>query len=275
MKLDVKLYSTGYCTQQSGMVFPNEKWQKVSFQALFACIKHPTKGVILFDTGYAPHYFEASKHLPYKLYSMAVPVFSQENESAKLKLIEDDISAEDVKYIIISHFHADHISGLRDFPNAKFICFRSAYEAVKGTFGFNAVRKAFLPYLLAEDFEERCVFLEDASSDSNELYSVDVFEDGSLEAFDLSGHAMGQLGLKLATMKDELFFVADAVWHSRALRENVLPSQLSRIAMADWQLYKANFEKLRQWSMANPEVCILPTHCSEVFENYVLSDATL
>src|SRR5260370_164781 len=76
------------------------------------------------------------------------------------------LCAADLKCIILSHFHADHISGLQDFPAARIIVTREAYDAVASRRGFGALRRGFIPALLPADFQQRARFLDDFSGPS-------------------------------------------------------------------------------------------------------------
>ena len=48
-------------------------------------------------------------------------VVIEDHQELKNQLQSFGIKTNDINHIIISHFHADHIGGLQDFPNAK-IC---------------------------------------------------------------------------------------------------------------------------------------------------------
>ena len=108
------------------------------------------------------------------------------------------IAPADVRHVVVSHFHADHVGGLKDFPNANFHCSRAAFNAVKDLRGFGAVKHAFLPGLLPADFRQRAVFTEDSpvvrlpASHAPFSEARDLLGDGSLLAVDLPGHATGR-----------------------------------------------------------------------------------
>ena len=47
------------------------------------------------------------------------------------QLKEKGINKEDIKYIIISHLHPDHIGGLKFFPNSNLILTKTCYNNFK------------------------------------------------------------------------------------------------------------------------------------------------
>jgi glyoxylase-like metal-dependent hydrolase (beta-lactamase superfamily II) len=273
MSLKVKFFEAGYCIHREGMVIRDGKWRKLAFPALFALILHPTIGAILFDTGYTERFFQETKNFLFRLYALTTPVyFIEPNDSAVYQLEKAGIDALDIKYIIISHFHADHIGGLLDFPNAKFICCKSAYQAVKDLRGINALKAGFLAGLLPVNFSERSLFVEDKQTVSLPVeyqpftQGIDLFGDSSLIAVELPGHAMGQLGLFFKDADNQDYFlIADACWLSRAYQEFVLPHPLTRLIFSSQQDYVDTLAKIHDLYKLNPKIKIIPTHCPNLF----------
>lgn len=271
MTIDVTMLRGGHCTNIEKIAIKDGALKGVKFPALFALLKHPKHGPMLFDTGYSKRFFVETKPFPFRLYALLTPVSFQEKDGALYQLRERGIEAKDVRYVFVSHFHADHVSGLRDFPNATYLCFRKAYEAVKNKRGVAALREGFVPGLLPDDFESRAQFLDDEEavalpeevSPFTEGY--DVFGDGQFYAVDLSGHAVGQFGLFFRDQKEQMTLLsADATWSSRAYREGVPPHKIASLIMGDKKGYKESFEKLCLLHRQNPHVRILPSHCEEV-----------
>ena len=50
--------------------------------ALFGLIRHPKKGVVLFDTGHATRFIPATKPWPYRIYRWLTPTHISEEEDA-------------------------------------------------------------------------------------------------------------------------------------------------------------------------------------------------
>lgn len=267
-QVQVIWFKTGYCTHPEAIVLQNGRWQTVQFPALVALIQHPTIGNILFDTGYSDRFFRETHHWPNRLYAMITPVYLQPEESAFHQLQQQGISPESIRYILISHFHADHIGGLSDFPNAEFICAESAYEAVKHQQGLWAVKAGFLSGLLPPDFAQRVRFVEQSPVVSALPgwfdHGFDLFGDRSLLAIDLPGHATGQLGLLLVDANDQPhFLVADACWSSRAYQELISPHPIAQLIFSDPVAYHTTLKKLHQLHQKHPEIRIIPTHCED------------
>jgi glyoxylase-like metal-dependent hydrolase (beta-lactamase superfamily II) len=272
MSLQISFFKAGYCTHPEAVVVRDGRWKTTNFPSLFALISHSKIGALLFDTGYSDRFFQETRHLPFSLYALTTPVYFQPEDSAVYQLQKQGIEPEAVQYIIISHFHADHIGGLRDFPNANFVCFNSAYEAVKYRRGINALKAGFLLGLLPSDFEQRAIFVEDKQTVSlPSQYApfntgFDLLGDGSLLAVELPGHATGQLGLFFIDADNQSYFlIADACWLSRAYQEFVKPHPIANLIFSNGQEYVDTLSKIHQLHKLNPSLKIIPTHCPKTW----------
>lgn len=58
----LKLYDTGYCTHPEKIAYSKGSWKQICFPATVGLLQHPELGYILFDTGYAGHFKEATKN---------------------------------------------------------------------------------------------------------------------------------------------------------------------------------------------------------------------
>lgn len=268
----ITLLSDGYCRQLERLSLRGGSWRMIRFEAMFALLEHPVAGPILFDTGYSERFFEETRGWPNCLYRWITPVrLHSSRGSAIQQLAGLGIPVEKVRHIFLSHFHADHLGGLRDFPAAQIHCTRAAWTDVAERRGFAALHRAFLPGLMPEDFLQRARFLEDGPrvllpgncSPFQEAY--DVLGDGSLLAVELPGHAAGQAGLFLRDQENRLtLLAADGAWSSQAIRELQPPSRVVRF-LGDWARLNETLGKLHALHRANPDLRIIPSHCSEIW----------
>lgn len=276
-KVSLKIFSAGSCRHPEWVTIRGGSLHSIRIPALFACIEHPEAGAVLFDTGYSERFFRETDPFPARLYRMVTPVDFEKGQSALERLIAVGVDPSDIRHIIVSHFHADHVAGLRDFPNARFFYEREALDSMRQLKGIGAVKRGFLPGLLPDDFDRRA---RPFSSESRvevppDLLPgfpfrriTDVLGDGSLLAVDLPGHAYGQIGLLLRTEQGPALLCADAAWSAAAYRENRPPSGLAGIIMPDRKAYASSFRALRQLHEAFPELTIIASHCPEAEQAY-------
>lgn len=275
VEVDLRLMVAGYCTQREAIAIRGGRWREIRFPALFALLRHPVHGPVLFDTGYSERFFTETSRFPQALYRMLTPTFVRPEERAASQLRRLGIEPGEVRTVILSHFHADHVAGVRDFPNARFIYVEKAYRAVRSLGGLAALRAAFLPGLLPADFDARSNPVGPAAETAlpASLHpferGYDLLGDGSILGVELPGHAGGQMGILCRSGGEEWFLCADAVWSSQAYRENRPPHPLAGLIMDDPRAYRATMEKLHQLHRRRPALRIIPSHCSEVWANLV------
>ncbi|WP_256972563.1 MBL fold metallo-hydrolase [Saccharibacillus sp. O23] len=283
-RVKLRVFSAGSCTHPEWVTIRGGSLRSVRIPALFACIEHPQAGPILFDTGYSDRFFRETDPFPDRLYRMVTPVRFEAGQSAAERLRASGIPPESIRQIVVSHFHADHVAGLHDFPQAEFLYEREALESMRRLRGIRAVKRGFLPGLLPGDFDRRArPFAPESRIEVPEALLprfpfrrvTDVLGDGSLLAVDLPGHAYGQIGLLLRTERGPALLCADAAWSAAAYRENRPPSALAGIIMPDRRAYADSFRALRELHEAFPELTILASHCPEAERLYAAEGAPL
>ena len=258
---------TGYCLANEAIVIQGGRQRNIVCHSIVAIMEHPVHGWLLWDAGYSPYMFEATRRFPYRMYRWATPLHIQPELVASNQLGRFGLEPQDIRLIILSHFHADHIAGLRDFPNARFVATAEAYQAVATKRGWSALRHGFIPELLPPDFSQRCTRLPAFTGTQIEPLgaSHDLFEDGSIRLVQLPGHACGQIGLFAHTVKEDYFYVADSAWLTRSITENRPPSILADFIAHDPVAVRHTIAALHQFVDQFPDLRIIPSHCPEAF----------
>jgi glyoxylase-like metal-dependent hydrolase (beta-lactamase superfamily II) len=259
-KAKISLYQVGYCKHPEFMVKRGGSFASIKFPAMVALIEYEGKN-LLFDTGYGRHFFDATAKFPEKLYALTTPVTL---EKPLVEMIDKPIES-----IFISHFHADHIGGLKDFPEAKLYCSKEAYAIAKGKMSrFSKTKMGVLPALLPDDFEERLTYIEDLLQvnlpDFLAPFEKGYLLDNRFYVIELDGHAHGQYGLVV----DDTFFVSDSVWDIEAITKGIKPNILTHLIFKDANVYYETIEKLKVLHRQSPALKIVPTHCSKTHEWY-------
>ena len=267
---DYHLFADGYCLQLEGFSIKGGRWHVIRFPSMMALLQHPRHGAILFDTGYSERFPAATKSFPNALYRWLTPVTVDPKMTAPAYLARRGLNADALSLVVLSHFHADHMGALHDFPNAVFSCSRRGLESIEGKSSLSGLRHAFLPELMPPGFRSRAEFVEDKPQVTLADHwrpfenGRDLLGDGSLVAVDLPGHAIGQFGLAFDGREGRpVFLVADSCWSRRAYRENLTPSLLGWIPQADRSAYVETLQKLHELHCRSPEIRIVPTHCDE------------
>lgn len=275
IRLSVRLLAVGQCRHCERVTISGGKLYPVAFPSICALIQHPDRGAFLYDTGYANHFTDSTRPFPERLYRWVTPVTLPAEQRLEVQLASFGLTPEDIRGCLISHFHADHVAGLRNIKNARFYALRADVDAIKSGHRLSRLMHGFLPALLPDNFLERLSFADDAVFRTlGSAWSVlgegfDIFEDGSLLAVPLPGHAPGQMGLRFRDSFDrEVFLCADACWSKAAWQELRYPSWLARPVMHCWSSYKQTIQQLHELGSRHPELSIVPSHCAVSLENY-------
>lgn len=268
-EVHVELLIAGSCRAVAGMAVAGEGLGPTDFPALVAVIRHPRVGITLFDTGYSSRFDEATRGFPQRIYRWVTPVQLAPEDTAVAQLRARGVSADEVGHVVISHVHADHVAGLRDFPSARIIL--SPKELPSGwrdRSSWSQLRHATLPGLFPDDRHLRCAVESSVAHVTTGLpgslaMGMDICGDGSMLVIDLPGHTPGHQGLYLPhTQGPPFLLVGDACWSRAAYTETRLPPKPVQRFMAEPTAYRAVIADLAQVHRTLPEVLIVPSHCA-------------
>jgi glyoxylase-like metal-dependent hydrolase (beta-lactamase superfamily II) len=274
-RLELQLLKVGSCMHLECLAMQGGALRPIVFPALSGLMIHPSVGPILFDTGYSEHFRSATQPFPERLYRWTTPMRLPSNQTLQRQLARFGVGLEDVALCVVSHFHGDHVAGLRDLPNAKILAMQSGYENLKQRGRWRALMSGNLPALLPADLSSRLQFAESTPavmlpSPWGELgHGFDLLGDQSILGIPLPGHAPGQLGLLIRDAVDrQVLLAADASWSMRAVAALKMPSLLARPVIHNWQVYRSTLGVLHRASVAHPDISILPSHCNVSLAGY-------
>lgn len=252
----LELLEAGDCEQPE--FFVNGRWTagKLRFPALVARISHPRVGTILFDCGYGRALVEAR--------SWAARVYR-----GILPFRLGAVGLGSVDAVFLSHFHPDHIGGLREVAAAPIWYSRVGLEALRKLGGFERAQHAFFEELLPENFEKRgraieeCALVQLGTEWAPFETAYDLAGDGALLAVELPGHALGQYGLICRVGDEDVFLIADAGWVLENVTRLAMPARPGRLAIADFGAYQETLRRLHELKVRRPDLWMIPSHCEK------------
>lgn len=268
-RVTLRGFRVGHCRHPQAMTITGGRWTPVEFPALAFLIRHPEEGAILFDTGYDPAFWQATRSFPERLYRLATPPQLGPGEALADQLAAIGVAPGDVRHLILSHFHADHIAGTHRFPRATIHAARAGWKAMCDGGRVAGVRRGMLPALVPPDLLSRVRWFEDAASIALPADCApfregrDLLGDGSLRTVPLPGHCPGHWGLLLAEEARLHFLVADAAWSSAAIRTDTPPPYLTAALLGDAASGRATLHDLHLLGRRNPDIRLTPSHCAE------------
>lgn len=265
-------FRVGHCRHPQAMAIRGGRWAPVDFPALAFLILHPEEGAILFDTGYDPAFWQATEPFPERLYRWTMPPVLHAGEALADQIAVRGIAPGEVRHLILSHFHADHMAGTHRFPNATIHAARAGFEALCRGSRLSSVRRGMLRALVPPGFDRRVRWFEDAApvalpADLTPFTEgADLLGDGSLLAVPLPGHCPGHWGLVLRDEAGLHFLVADAAWFSEAIRTDTPPPWPTMRLLGDAAATRATLHDLHCLHRRNPDIRLTPSHCAECAE---------
>lgn len=274
-RVQVDFLQVGHCRHLACMAVRDAPWRSREFPAYCALLQHPDFGYLLFDTGYASHFRQACAQLPEKLYQLALPFQLAPEQQLCAQLQARGLAPAQIGALVISHYHGDHVAGLKDFPRARFYASRADTQHLQSLGRWRATAQGILPGLLPEDFWQRLSLADSLPVRALPHWMApfqqgwDLLGDGSLLLVQLAGHSAGQLGLLVPdSQKGPVFLCADACWSLPACQRGALPAPAVGLFTDNWRAYKQTFFGLAELSRREPGLAVLPSHCPDAFRDF-------
>ena len=273
----LEVVACGHCRHPAAMTMRGASWRVVDFPALVGVIRHPDAGLILFDTGYDPAFLAATRAFPERLYRLATPMHLAPGQSAVEQLAARGIAADDVRHVVISHFHGDHVAGLHNFPNARLHCARAGVRDLRARGRFGGARRGLLPALIPDRIDDAAFFEDAPAVDLPDAFrpferGADLLGDGSLIAVALPGHCPGHWGLALRRADDRPAVMgADAAWSIAAIERDAPPPAPVARLLGDAAAGRCTLHALHRLHRERPDTVLLPSHCPLAAERAGLS----
>lgn len=264
--------NAGFCLAKRSNLLQGQPRQPIRIPALFFLIQHPSRGNILFDTGYSTRFYAITSRFPYSLMKAVTPVQITEQDNAASQLRNIGIAPEDIGIVLLSHLHADHAGSVHDFAHASIYIDRREWEFGQRS-GWRLLRNGYLKPLYNR-INPSTINLLDFGAGCGTYgpfeHAIDLLSDGSLILVPLHGHTIGQYGLLLNQPEGRRYFLmADSVYVRANYRTLVTGSLASRLAHYNARLYRSLFPMLRQLEENNPEMVCIPSHDPEAYEQYI------
>ena len=169
-------------------------------------------------------------------------------DTLKERLQEIGMAPEQIDRVLITHFHADHVGGLKDVAHARVSTGSGNWPGHVGAFTCR-LPAGFSPELLnfPEPFAE----------------SEALTTDGALHFISLPGHTPGHVGLSLKEGQKRWLMVGDATF-------DAVQSASGNVAGVSEDMAQAReVQKKLHLAFEDPDTLVLPAHDVSVFERLV------
>jgi glyoxylase-like metal-dependent hydrolase (beta-lactamase superfamily II) len=240
------------------MVLRGGRRRKINLQVRYGIFVHPVAGLTLIDTGYGPSTTAGDQRSwALKAYNWLIPSRLNTQGSLDHALNSLGYSVADVRNVIITHFHADHVSELSRFPNARVYGRKSALVGITKCASLTNLRHGVFSELIPGDLIDRIVDVESLPTTPIPHglgRGHDIFSDGSVITVDLPGHADGHFGLCFPRASTPLLYAVDAQWMIPALTR--IPVLASWVVAQSYRDLKASADRVAAFQKAGGDVVL-------------------
>lgn len=219
--------------------------------------EHPTEGVVLVDAGFPRRTSIDPAQYPGKQMAKLLGVEMQPGGAAVDRLPEVGLAAGDVKHIVLTHMHPDHVGGVEDFPEAVVHVGPGEWDSA---FQGGALGKPDTSPFQDRAGVQHISFTDSAPYGPFEGHH-DVFGDGSLVVMPAPGHTPGHMAVMLNLKGGSYLFTGDCAWIDRHWQGPEAKSGLVRgLLEDDWRLNWTNQWRLHAFATTHPDVMVLGGH---------------
>lgn len=255
------------------LVLRGGRWRKIPLHVRYGLF-HGIGGPVLIDTGYTSHALhDAGRSAGLRFYGRAIGARLNPASQPAAFLARFDLRPRDIRVVVVTHFHADHLSGLRLFPQARFLAAAVGWEMLRLHGRFANLRHGVFPELLPPDFGDRLDLIDSAPLVPAPLLDMpahDLLGDGSLLALPLPGHAPGHVGLMFPQLAKPLLYAVDAQWMAAALPAQRRPPATVALVSHDRRAHARSCDLVARFAAAGGDVVLCHDPAASAFD---LADA--
>ena len=225
LTMRIRVFSTGRARRKRGerglRRYFADDWADETLPVNVFLIEHP-RGLCLVDAGQTaeattPGYFPGW----YPFFRLARFELGPGDEAAA-QIESAGFDVNDVRWVVLTHLHTDHVGGLAAFRGAEVIVARAEWEPAQGPGGR---LRGYLPQRWPRGLQPRIVDFTGPAIGPF-LHSLDIAEDGRLLFVPLPGHSRGHAALLVRDGEHPSYLCAG----DAALRASELAAQSPGVA---------------------------------------------
>lgn len=259
----ITTFTAGHCNHYACVAYRNAGRAKHRFPAR-AFLISTRSGPFLWDTGFARHYADGCRGL-FRIHGWLAPAdYHEDSDALATQLRACGVRPQDLRGLVMSHLHADHIAGVRDFPEVPLWAAAEAADLALSAKGLKAFVCGYMPSLMPHDTDDRLRRIETLqlvplpAELAPFKLGWDISGTGELLIVPLPGHAFGHIGAFIQTDAGWVMLASDASWSHEAYRDEAGPAPLMLKLQVRPEAYLRTLDAIKRLSTRG--VRIMLTH---------------
>ena len=235
-RMNVAFFNSAVVRAPALLMCKGASWRRTDVPVRFGLVQLATGKFHLIDTGYGPRVTAGQRSASLRIYNQVLRPILVEESSPKAVLASLGATPDDVESVIVTHFHADHVARLDEFPGARIVTSDRAARTISAASNRQAVRHGVFKELLPPDLMSRLDPIEGkplVAAHPALGQGHDLLGNASLLAIDLPGHADGHIGLFWQDETGPTLYATDATWSMKALLEDRTPAISRKVVFDD------------------------------------------
>lgn len=212
-------------------------------------IEHP-EGLIVIDTGETARATKPGYFPWWHPYYKSVREWVRPEEEIGPQLRALGFPPDDVRWVLLTHFHTDHAGGLYHFPKSQILVSQDEYQAARGLQG---QLKGYLPQHWPRWFAPTLLDFAPRPFESF-TRSYPLTKAGDVHLVATPGHSVGHYSVVVQEDEHALFFAGDTSYTERLMLEQSIDGVTSNIAV-----YQETSHQILTFLQSTPTV-YLPSH---------------
>jgi glyoxylase-like metal-dependent hydrolase (beta-lactamase superfamily II) len=240
----------------------------VRMPATVAVLERPD-GLVLIDCGWSRTTCAWPHRDPGRAKSFFMGLDVKPEDAIASQLLSLEYAPGDVKHVIATHLHVDHVGGLVDFPKATLHCTQTEWDGAMKSKRTGFDKRTFLH----PDVKKHTLHTESALGFSR---SHDLFGDGTVLLLDACGHTAGSMAVAVKHTQGWCVHAGDATMFVEDFHDDAQKPPSLYMRAQTWDLSQ---QRMTYGALLRAEVeggaRIVPSHDMAVFDSlpHTRSDA--
>lgn len=220
-------------------------------------IRHPTEGLVLIDAGYGARTEADPKDYPGAMVSKLLGLDHIRGLGALLG--DHGVDPAEVRWVLVTHGHHDHVGGIADLPNAKVVMDDREWNFAR------AQTRPKDPWP-GEGHDWKLMAFGGPPLGPFEG-SEDLFGDGSVIALPAPGHTPGSTMYLVSSATGSWLFTGDVAYVAENWQQPSPKGWFSRTFVeVNPRMAFEQLHRVKAFVAAHPEVVVIPGHDPRSFE---------